>query len=102
MRLSRWQWASVTFYSGGTRATRRRREQTHQCIFGSTACCNSACFCLLRARFWAVSGQTILGDGFGAGTQGNVGADRAALLYPHAAWTARRLVERVWFGGRER
>src|SRR5256885_11589158 len=27
-----------------------------------SACCNSACFCLLRARFWAVSGQTILGD----------------------------------------
>src|SRR6266702_2837902 len=73
MRHSHWRWALGTFCSGATHAIRRRRL-----------------------------GELLLGTLLGLGSERNMGVNRAALLHPHLARPAGRLVDRVRFGGRER
>ena len=47
-------------------------------------------------------GELFLGTILGLGSEGDLGADRAALLHPDLARPARRLVDAIWFGRGER
>ena len=47
-------------------------------------------------------GELFLGPILGLGSEGNLGADRAALLHPDLARPTRRLVDAIWFGRGER
>ena len=47
-------------------------------------------------------GELFLGPILGLGSEGDVGADRAALLHPDLARPTRRLVDTIWFGRGER
>src|SRR5205814_6641590 len=102
MQPSLSRWALVTFCSGVTRATRQRRALTRLCISGFIASSSSACCCSPRARFLAACGELFLGQILGLGPEGNVGPDRAALLYSDVARKARWLVDRVRSGRGER
>jgi hypothetical protein len=87
------RWASVTFCSGATHGIRRSECGRADAFLALSRPPAWSAFARRRHDFrWRV-GELFVGPILGLGPEGNMGPDRAALLYSDVAWTARRLVD---------